>query len=68
MRAVLALILRKIMNYTQTESPFVHKFYSIVSDGVFYGVFLSIGLECFLEFAIMTKLNLEIPIFTTNGE
>ena len=68
MRAVLALVLRIIIKKTETERPCVHNFYALVKDRVFYCVFISIGLEGFFEFLVMTKLNLEVPIFTTSGE
>ena len=50
------------------EAPWFLKFYGIVSDKLFYSVFLSIGIEAILEWTICIYLNLAKPIFSTNGE
>jgi hypothetical protein len=60
--------LKKIITYFNIESPWLLKFYGFVSDKLLYSVFHSIGIEAILEWSICIYLNLEKPIFTTNGE
>ena len=67
-RLVLALILKKIITQYNIESPWLLKFYGIVSDKLFYSVFHSIGIEAILEWTICIYLNLSKPIFSTSGE
>ena len=68
LRVLLALIFNKIITYFEIEAPWFLRFHKLVSDNLFYSVFLSIGIEAFLEWSICIYLNLGKPIFSTNGE
>ena len=60
--------MEKIITRYNIESPWLLKFYGIVSDKLFYSVFHSIGIEAILEWTICIYLNLTKPIFSTGGE
>ena len=68
LRLVVALICNYIITHFEIEAPWFLRFHKIVSDGLFYSVFLFIAIEAFLEWSVCIYLNLGNPIFTTNGE
>ena len=68
LRLVVALICNYIITHFEIEAPWFLRFHKIVSDGLFYSVFLFIATEAFLEWSVCIYLNLGNPIFTTNGE
>ncbi len=68
LRVIIALISNKIITYFKIEAPWFLRFHKLVSDNLFYSVFLTIAIEAFLEWSVCIYLNLGKPIFSTKGE
>ena len=67
-RVVIAIFCKKIIDQFKIEVPWFLKLFKIVSDGLYFKVFLSMSVEAFLEWSICVYLNLSNPIFSTYGE
>ena len=68
LRLVVALISNKIITFFEIEAPWFLRFHSIISEKLFYSVFISIGSEALLEWSICIYLNFGNIILTTGGE
>ena len=68
LRVFVAFISNKMITYFEIEAPWFLRFHRLVSDNLYYSVFLFIAIEAFLEWSICIYLNLGNPIFSTNGE
>lgn len=68
LRVAISGFLKLVLKISQTKMPNIKKAYKWVTNGLFYGAFISTTVEAYLELLINAYLTLNRPILTTNGE